>query len=617
MWRERVCKPIFMLMRPRASTRRLSGKWTRLRGEALEHRLVLSVITVTSLNDSGDGSLRWAVGEANRLTDADTIQFDPDIFLPGMSIPLSSGQLSLTDTTGTTTIDGRGASVTIEGNGVSRIFLIGTGVPAEFFNLTITGGHARFNGSDYTTGHGGGIYNVGDLTVSGCILTNNLGDHEGGGIYNDASAHLTVSGSTLSRNSAASGGGIDSRGDLAVSDSNISYNNAATSGGGIDNAPGALTLSRSTISHNTADNGGGIHSTTDLTISQSTISYNSASEYGGGIYVVYGSLAVSESTISYNSATKFGGGIYNVSGGLEFSESTLAYNSAATAGGIGSYVPTHSILHNALVADNYLRNVNPLSPSDLDGTFDAGSSYNLIGDGSGNLDGALGNLLGTSSDPLDPKLGPLQNNGGRTWTHALLAGSPAFNAGDPGFTGGLYDQRGPGFARIVEGRIDIGAFEVQAAAAQLAVLTHNLPALVSEGTLRAGVGRSLAAKLDAALASLDRGNAIAAVHQVKAFIGQVQGLWKAGQLPGAKAQHLTVAAERAIELTTLSADPMPNVARDAVFAEGADTVNGSFDSLRGDHDIEPKATDARDRLLCIDHFFADDELGAKGFELIG
>jgi hypothetical protein len=59
-------------------------------------------------------------------------------------------------------------------------------------------------------------------------------------------------------------------------------------------------------------------------------------------------------------------------------------------------------------------------------------------------------------------LGPLQGNGGATFTHALLPGSPAINAGDPTFMPPpLYDQRGPGYDRVVGGRIDIGSFEVQ------------------------------------------------------------------------------------------------------------------------------------------------------------
>src|SRR4029077_21230945 len=62
----------------------------------------------------------------------------------------------------------------------------------------------------------------------------------------------------------------------------------------------------------------------------------------------------------------------------------------------------------------------------------------------------------------NPLLGPLQNNGGPTFTHQLLPGSPAIDAGDPNFTPPpFFDQRGPGFDRVVNGRIDKGSFEVQ------------------------------------------------------------------------------------------------------------------------------------------------------------
>jgi len=59
-------------------------------------------------------------------------------------------------------------------------------------------------------------------------------------------------------------------------------------------------------------------------------------------------------------------------------------------------------------------------------------------------------------------LGLLEHNGGPTFTHALLPGSPAIDAGDPNFTPPpFFDQRGPGHHRVVNGRIDIGSFEVQ------------------------------------------------------------------------------------------------------------------------------------------------------------
>jgi hypothetical protein len=83
--------------------------------------------------------------------------------------------------------------------------------------------------------------------------------------------------------------------------------------------------------------------------------------------------------------------------------------------------------------------------------------YNLSSDdGSGHLTG--------SGDQInaDPLLGPLQNNGGLTFTQALLPGSPAIDMGDPSFAPPpLFDQRGSGFDRVMNGRVDVGAFEVQ------------------------------------------------------------------------------------------------------------------------------------------------------------
>jgi hypothetical protein len=60
-------------------------------------------------------------------------------------------------------------------------------------------------------------------------------------------------------------------------------------------------------------------------------------------------------------------------------------------------------------------------------------------------------------------LGTLQNNGGPTQTHALLTNvpDPAVDAGDPAFSGLKFDQRGAPFKRVENGRVDIGAYEVQ------------------------------------------------------------------------------------------------------------------------------------------------------------
>ena len=85
------------------------------------------------------------------------------------------------------------------------------------------------------------------------------------------------------------------------------------------------------------------------------------------------------------------------------------------------------------------------------------SATNVSSDNYGGYSTGPGDRINT-----DSLLGPLQDNGGPTFTHALLPNSPAIDTGDPNFTPPpFYDQRGPGFDRIANGRIDVGSFEVQ------------------------------------------------------------------------------------------------------------------------------------------------------------
>jgi hypothetical protein len=85
--------------------------------------------------------------------------------------------------------------------------------------------------------------------------------------------------------------------------------------------------------------------------------------------------------------------------------------------------------------------------------------YNISSDNAGGFLSGPGDQINT-----DPLIGPLQDNGGPTFTHELLPGSPAVNTGDPDFTPPpFYDQRGLPFVRVFNNRIDIGSFEVQPA----------------------------------------------------------------------------------------------------------------------------------------------------------
>ncbi len=337
----------------------------------------------------------------------------------------------------------------------------GSGI-TSFGPLTVMASTFTGNSADY----GGGIFGVGPLTVTASTLSGNNG-YCGGGIYSDTGP-LTVTASTLSGNSADfEGGGIcNVSGPLTVTASTLSGNSADFEGGGIDNAGDLATISASTLSGNSAGFGGGIVTGGPLTVTASTLSGNSATGNsavtgdGGGIWTI-GTLTVTDSTLSGNSAVNDGGGIYTSSyptAVTVIASTTLSGNSARSGGGIWNGMQALAQLRNTIVAGNTAD-----SAPDLDGAF-VSLGHNLIGDGTGGSGYDPTDLVGTSANPIDPRLGPLADNGGPTQTLALLPGSPAIDAGD-NTDAPEWDQRGPGFPRIVNGIIDIGAFEFQGEAA--------------------------------------------------------------------------------------------------------------------------------------------------------
>jgi hypothetical protein len=269
--------------------------------EELEGRVVPSVLTVTNNKDHAAGSLRDAIAHSQN---GDTVNFAPS--LDGQTITLTSGELDIGSLsnpspklTKTIQIEGPGDSqLAVSGGGASRVFGVGPHSQLILSGLTITGGnaHGRSSPSTGDLSDGGGIYNAGTLTVSGCTLSGNSPFNNGGGIYNDFGATLTVSGCTISNNSASDGGGIYNAGTLTVSGCTIS-NNSAGDGGGIYNR-GTAMVTNSTLSNNFAGGageglGGGIYNYfgATLTVSGCTLSGNQAScdcgfpdGAGGGIY---------------------------------------------------------------------------------------------------------------------------------------------------------------------------------------------------------------------------------------------------------------------------------------------------------------------------------------------
>jgi hypothetical protein len=220
-------------------------------------------------------------------------------------------------------------------------------------------------------------------------------------------------------------------------------------GGGIftTNAVTA-TIINCTVSGSSAGFGGGIFNDAAMTIANTTISGNIASE-GGGAYN-NGALTITNSTFSGNSAQSVGGAVFNDKGTIQTTYSTVNNNSAFSGGGIlnlGTVEIGNTILKTGVSGDNILNESGTVTSL----------GYNLSNDDGGGFLNGPGDQINT-----DPVLGPLQDNGGPTFTHALLPGSPAVDAGNPSFTPPpRHDQRGRGFARVVHGRIDVGSFEVQ------------------------------------------------------------------------------------------------------------------------------------------------------------
>ena len=198
---------------------------------------------------AGETDLRQAITLANSLTGANTITFDPTVFATPQTITLNGTQLSLTNTTGTETITGPAAGVTISGNHASRVFLVNASVTASISGLTISGGTV--------TGVGGGLDNLGTVTLTNVTLSGNTASTIGGGLYNKATA--TLIGCTVSGNSVGiRGGGLWSSGTITLINDILSGNSASTNtGGGLYNKATA-TLTGCTVSGNTAAVGGGI-----------------------------------------------------------------------------------------------------------------------------------------------------------------------------------------------------------------------------------------------------------------------------------------------------------------------------------------------------------------------
>ena len=345
----------------------------------------------------------------------------------------------------------------------------------KLINVTVSANTA-------TSLEGGGIYNLGYIELSGVLLTNNEAPN-GGGISNRNALTITASSivSNIGNGGTDGGGGIYNvtpSSKLILLNSTLSGNTTRTNnfGGGAILNRGILTGTGTTIVGNTADNGGGIYNDTSgqAFFSYSSISGNTAVVSDGGGISNLGVLTMTQSALVYNASSTSQGGGLNNAGTARLTNVTISDNTALSSGGINNSGGTISLQFSTV---SY--NSSP-ALNNAGGSITAGNS--ILAQSAGNACGGTITSAGYNLDSgtscgfsaanhdlsnTNPQLGPLQNNGGGTFTRAIAFSSPAV---DSAYTvanvcATPVDQRGVGRPQPVpqpgqSSFCDRGAYEV-------------------------------------------------------------------------------------------------------------------------------------------------------------
>jgi hypothetical protein len=415
-----------------------------------------ATLSVSNCDDDGPGSLRAAVAAA---ASGDAI----DLSALGCStITLSTGFIAVEQDD--LSIEGPGAgALTIDAAYASGVVRhTGTGT-LSISGLTLANGTHT---TDTSTSLGGCVYSAANLEVVDSVITTCTAhatggnDANGGAVY--VSGNLTLRSTVISSSRAyasavARGGGAFVAGDLDAQASAFNFNSAQGTPVLNGNAGGALVLGATRVD-------------------SSTFYYNNAYEVGG--LWTFGTVTISDSLFAHNGG-KFVAGMRCEDGGsaptATIANSTFAYNvSHDRIGGISMLIPA-TISNSTIAKNDAFGGLAGLFFSgaslDLESTIIAtntsgGEEDDVIVYGSPPITGA-NNLVIASSNTMppdtltdDPLLDTLADNGGPTFTMALMPGSPAIDAGN-NVAALATDQRGAGFLRHVERRTDIGAFEVQ------------------------------------------------------------------------------------------------------------------------------------------------------------
>jgi CSLREA domain-containing protein len=433
-----------------------------------------SIAVDTTADDTavnGNCTLREAVIAANTdsVVDACPAGSGADV----ISVPAGTYLLTLVgagedaaatgdlDLTADVDIQGAGAASTIvDGNLTDRVFDFdpaASGITARLASVTVR------NGAQVD--EGGGIRNRGTLTLEESAVTNNA----------------------ASSNSIGLGGGIRDSGNLTVMRSTVTDNTvdvvnppitSHSQGGGIY-SDGSAVIIASTIDGNTADTdftfftpsaieGGGIFSNGSLDIRDSTISHNVVSAplaihpRSGGISCLGCSLSLTNSTISGNVTTEVGPGMAIGSGaGLGLFGGTAAISNS-TFDFNDKIIQNQAILYSDISLGGAVVTFRNSIVFQCEDFFETSTvtadAHNIV------FSDYLCGFSGCDLVATDPQIGPLQDNGGPTFTHAPLPGSAAIDGGDSGIPGSggttceASDQRG--VSRPQRVRCDIGSLEL-------------------------------------------------------------------------------------------------------------------------------------------------------------
>ncbi len=398
--------------------------------------------------DPGLGEIDISNGLALLGPGSDLLSISGGMATPLLYIPATEAQVVLTGLTL------RDAYDTVAPVGKGR------GGPALFSFGTVRMTHCVLTGNQSEQLDGGAIQNRGAMTLIQCVFEENQASNLGGAIANWGGS-LTLSGCTLSHNQTAQIGGAIMNllnGTVAVRDCAFESNQAYVAGALHNSVNGTVTvLNTSFIGNMAGSDGGALHNAGVLHMTNSTLSGNSAERHGGGLLQNGTRVTLVNCTITDNLAD---------SGNTGFAE----------GGGINSTEGAVT-LHNTVVAGNFDTPDN-LGPGnihpDISGTVTT-LGGNLLGNhngAAGIADGVNGDRAGTGTQPIDPALGPLANYGGTAQVHMPRVQSPLIDHGDnaaitsPPFDAPpVHDQRGAGFARVVDGNgdeeatVDIGAVE--------------------------------------------------------------------------------------------------------------------------------------------------------------